>query len=48
MAGVAVEWGVEVVNENGEHLVDMCGKGALLTKHLSAQTGSQIYGEKEG
>ena len=34
IAGVVGKCGVDGVNENDEYLVDTCGEGAVLSKHL--------------
>ncbi len=50
LAGVVGKWGVDGVNENGEHLVDVCAeRGVVPFKHfLSAQDDPLILVEKEG
>ncbi len=49
LAGVVGKWGEEGVNENGEHLVDICAeRGLFLADTLSAQDDPPVHMEKEG
>ncbi len=50
LAGMVEKWGVEGVNKNGEHLVDVCAeRGAVLGEYLlAAQIDPPAYMEKEG